>query len=80
MLLLLVLSTIYFLKPSTGSLAEPVISEFSYYCQNSARKYYSQLYPSLAIRGLKILESESKPDSKWWRKIIEQVQPIQECE
>lgn len=67
-------------KPSTGSLAEPVIFEFSYYCQNSARKYYSQLYPSLAIRGLKILESESNLDSKWWQNIIAHVQPIQECE
>lgn len=67
-------------KNGLGSFFFPVVEELDYYCQNSARKYYSQLYPSLTIRGLKILENESKPDSKWWRKIIEQVQPIQECE
>lgn len=66
-------------KPSTGSLDEPVIFEFVYYCQDAAREYYSKLYPRLVVQALQILESKSDVYSQWWKRIIEQVEPIQEC-
>ena len=65
---------------STGSLAEPVIFKFGYYCQDAAREYYSELYPRLAVKALQILGNESKHNSKWWEKIIAQVKPVQKCE
>ena len=67
-------------KPSTGSLYEPVIFELAYYCQNAVRAYYRELYSCLAVEGLQILDNKSKYDSQWWKKILEEVEPIQECE
>lgn len=67
-------------KPSAGSLNEPVIFEFGYYCQDAAREYYSKLYPRLAVKALQILDNQSVYQSKWWKEVIEKIKPIQECE
>ena len=48
-------------------------------CLDTAKKYYSQLYPRLILRGLQILESKSDPESLWWIEILEQLEPINRC-
>lgn len=56
------------------------LRNLNYYCQDEAEQYYSQLYPRLAIRGLQILESKLNSEPKWWTEIIDQIEPIQECQ
>lgn len=48
-------------------------------CQDEAKEYYSELYPQLAVRGLRILESKLDRHPKWWTKIINRVEPIKKC-
>ena len=66
-------------KPGASSLDEPTRFELEYYCQDAASKYYRELYPRLAVEGLKILEGDSKRNSKWWKEVVNTVKPIQEC-
>ena len=66
--------------PGLGSYAQPVIDQLNYYCQNIAGKYYSELYPNLAIKALQILGSESKSKSKWWTEIVKPVEQTEECQ
>ena len=56
-----------------------VYFQLSLHCQDEAEQYYSELYPRLAIRGLKIIEDEYNPKSEWWTEIIDHIKPIQEC-
>ena len=66
--------------PGLGSLAEPVINQLDYYCQNIAREYYSELYPNLVTKALQIIKSESKPKSYWWTEIVKPVKQTKECQ
>ena len=63
-----------------GSLVELVIVQLNNYCQDTARQYYSELYPSLALRALQILENKSKPKPKWWIEIFKPVEQTEECQ
>lgn len=63
-----------------GSVAQPVIDQLNYYCQNTAREYYSKVYPSLALKGLQVLESNSEPKSKWWAEIFEPAKQTEKCQ
>ena len=62
------------------SLFLPVIYKLDYSCQDSAKKYYSQLYPRLVIKALQILKNTTKYDPTWWKTVIEQVEPIRKCD
>lgn len=64
---------------STGSFIFPVIDELDYYCQDEARKYYSEFYPQLAFQGLHMLEDKSAFDPMWWREVYQKREPIEEC-
>ena len=59
--------------------AYDIYYQLNLYCQDTAEKYYSELYPRLAVRGLQILERESNPEPKWWTEIIDRIEPIQKC-
>jgi hypothetical protein len=63
-----------------GGLSFTVPSQLFVHCQDEAEKYYSELYPQIAVRGLQIPESESNPESGWWTEIIDQIEPIQKCQ
>jgi hypothetical protein len=63
-----------------GGLSFTVPSQLFVHCQDEAEKYYSELYPQLAVRGLQILESELNPEPGWWTEIIDQIEPIQKCQ
>lgn len=64
---------------STGSFIFPVINELDYYCQDEARKYYSEFYPRLAVQALHILRGKSTSNSMWWREIYQKRESIEEC-
>ena len=57
-----------------------VFDQLNRYCQDVAKEYYSELYPRLAVKGLQILERQSNPELMWWAEIIDQIEPIQECQ
>jgi hypothetical protein len=66
-----------------GLFDRSVYDQLFLYCQDAAEEYYSELYPRLAVRGLQIIESvdsKSNPKPKWWTEIIDQIEPIQECQ
>jgi hypothetical protein len=63
-----------------GLFDHSVHSQLFLYCQDEVKKYYSELYPRLAVRGLQILESESNPEPNWWTNVVDQIKPIQECQ
>jgi hypothetical protein len=63
-----------------GLFDRSVHSQLFLYCQDEVKKYYSELYPRLAVRGLQILESESNPEPNWWTNVVDQIKPIQECQ
>ena len=62
-----------------GSFEFPVFRELEYHCQGTARKYYRELYPHLAVRALQIIESDSKPKPKRWTEIVKDIEPVQKC-
>lgn len=57
-----------------------VYDQLFVYCQDEAEKYYSGLYPRLIVRGLQILESKSSSKPNWWTEVIDEIEPIKECE
>lgn len=62
-----------------GSFEFPVFRELEYHCQGTAREYYRELYPQLAVQALKILKSSSELESEWWTEIVKDVKPVQRC-
>lgn len=67
-------------KTSTGSLYEPIVFELAYYCQNAVREYYGELHPQLAVKAMQIFDSRAEYDFQWWKEVIKEVEPIQECD
>ncbi len=63
-----------------GGLDFTTYDQLFLHCQDEAEKYYSELYPRLAVRGLQILESKSNLEPQWWTEIIDRIEPIQECQ
>ena len=60
------------------SMVEPVVRRLNS-CQQTAEEYYSMLYPHLAVRALKILNSDLDSDRTWWTEVVGQTEPIQKC-
>lgn len=64
---------------SFGIFHSDIYAQLFVHCQDEAEKYYSELYPRLAVQGLQTLESESSPKLKWWTEVIDEIEPIKEC-